>query len=163
MCEKSREGLHLSVFPFFLIYVKRLIFLIILTPDDHRRAAMKMQCHRNTHRLILPAFRTCRRIKKAATWIHRQRNAHHLVPPAFRTPRQLLEKAAAMKIRRQRNAQHLKLPAFCTRRRREKLNLLKYVGVTSPWIETHGDLVGTVRVAAAHVDLERISLALVVS
>jgi hypothetical protein len=115
----------------------------------------KIRRQKDTHRLILPVFRTRRQIEKAAMEIRRQRNAHRHIHPAVRT-RRPLTKAAAMKIRRQKNTQRLKLPGFCTLRERKKFNLLKHAGITSPR-DTCGDHVGTVQIV--HLDLERIIIA----
>jgi hypothetical protein len=137
-------------------------FLTTWISDKHDGRAKKTRRQRGTHRLILPTiFCTRRQIKKAAMEIRRKRNARRFTLLAFET-RRLLTKTAAMKVRCQRNARRLKLPALCTRSQREKLNLLKHVGmtVTSPRIpETCGEHVSAVLVAGAHVNLERIIIA----
>jgi hypothetical protein len=134
-----------------------IVFLTIWISDKHDRKAKKIRRQRNPHRLILPVFRTCRQIEKAAMEIRRQRNAHRHINQAVRA-RRPLTKAAAMKIRRQKNTQRLKLPAFCTVRVRKKFNLLKHAGIMSPRIrDTRGDHVGTVQIV--HLDLERIIIA----
>jgi hypothetical protein len=154
MCAESGRDIHLSVFPLFFL-LKRLTFIVILTSDEDRRAAMKTRNHRNIHRLIIPVFGTPRQIEKAAMKIRRQRirSAHRLIPPAFCSHRQ--NEKALMKIRRQRNTHRLMVSAFCVYRQLDKLNRLKHAGVTSPRIETDGHLV-TDQVIVTRVDVEHI-------